>query len=804
MIITCSSLLVIESDFGTYFGLECCNVMKGRSKYKLFNQYLISFFCVVSLAVSLIVVLLFILYANLQIRSVRSYSINQLEQVCEMTDLLYSEMRSISNQILQSPATNNCLSSTGFDRLKEATAGIKLREIQTSNPYVRYVSLYNSTSNRFVSSSTSDFLTDEDITYYRSALADMKYTDTCTLRLIGPNYATQSMRTKYVYSFIFQVDIRNSGTPDLIIIDVDEDFFSRSIENLRTASGFQQVLLLNRKNEVFSSNTVYGDTDSFSQSTYISIQPENLPELDNISGSFSQKLGDGSDALITYAKAPASGFTVLNIVPYSNLYSGLPEIAVLTLFAALLTLAVGTLVSYRTSARLSAPIEVLYRNFVKKPSTDRRAGDELDQLSKAFSEMYAKADKLEQGLIASYSDSKKRSIQRLLHGEYQQIPNYVEVYKSFGIDLLFPCYCVILINSVSRENAISPEDSHYFICSYALENITHEVIGQFGKIAVYRNSKNMLAVLLPLRRSEYPKRLEIELLRIIDVMAKEFAMETTICIGNIVTDASNINMCYETTTIALERSAIGSHGKVFFADEAAQRININQYHNKLHMKLAEHIRNENLDACSQEFDLALSYMTNVSFATAITYFNHVMMSLLDDFSTTFTDDDSSYSILIDKLNQIDRSLQNVYMLRKRCMEFVTLLTQHLSISRKHGNEQAAETARQYIDKNFANPDLSLRMLADMAGLSPAYFGKIFAAQTTYSFNDYLTNTRMKKAEQLLLETKLPINQISESIGILNTNYFYSVFKKKFGMTPLAYRRAHSGKDNTEDTTAPEA
>jgi len=44
----------------------------------------------------------------------------------------------------------------------------------------------------------------------------------------------------------------------------------------------------------------------------------------------------------------------------------------------------------------------------------------------------------------------------------------------------------------------------------------------------------------------------------------------------------------------------------------------------------------------------------------------------------------------------------------------------------------------------------------------------------------------------LLETKLPINQISEAIGIVNTNYFYSVFKKKYGMTPLAYRRTRSG------------
>ena len=763
--------------------------LKSISANKLFKRYLINIFCVVSLTIALIVVIVFSLYSNMQISASKAYSIGQLEQVCEMTNLLYEQMRSVSNQILQSAATNSCLSTTSFDRLKETSAVIKLREMQTANPYVRYVSFYNSASNRFVSSSTADFLTDADIEYYYDLLSDT-YSDTCTLRLIGANYATQQLKTKYVYSFIFELRVRNSGDADLAIIDVDEGYLSQAIGNLRTTNGFQQVLLLDRDGNVFSSNTVYDDAQEFTQSTYISLDLEQIPELTGASGSFSQTLGDGTSALVTYARSDISGFTILNIVPYSNIFSGLPQIAVLTALAGLIVLAVGIVISYRTSARLSAPIEVLYRNYVKKPSTDRRAGNELDQLSQAFSEMYAKADKLEQGLIASYSDSKKRILQRLLHGESTQVPNYLEVYQKFGINLLAPYYCIIMVNCVSRENTLGPDDSNYFICSYALENIVSEVAGHFGSISTYRNSKNMLAVLLPLRRNEYPKRMDAELHRIVDVMAKEFDMETTICIGNIVETAANINMCYEATTIALASSAIRNRGKVFFADEVTQTMNLNQYHNKLHIKLAEHIRNEDLDACSQEFDLALSYMTNVSFVTAITYFNHVMMTLLDSFSATFSDDED-YRQLIDKLNEINQSLPNVYMLRRKCMEFISLLIRHLSLSKKYGNEQAAETARQYIDQNYANPDLSLRMLADMVGLSPAYFGKIFTAYTTYSFNDYLTNTRMKKAASLLIETKLPISQISESIGILNTNYFYSVFKKKFGMTPLAYRRSKS-------------
>ena len=60
--------------------------------------------------------------------------------------------------------------------------------------------------------------------------------------------------------------------------------------------------------------------------------------------------------------------------------------------------------------------------------------------------------------------------------------------------------------------------------------------------------------------------------------------------------------------------------------------------------------------------------------------------------------------------------------------------------------------------------------------------------TTFSFNDYLNNVRTGKAAELLSTTKLPISRISEEVGILNTNYFYSVFKKRYGTTPATYRR----------------
>lgn len=524
-----------------------------KVKTRLFNRYLFSIFCVVAIAVILVTLLIFTIYANLQVSSARTYSVHQLEQVCQMTDMLYSQMHSVNNQILQNSNTNRCLSSNTFNRLIEADAGIKLREIQTAQSYTRYVSLYNSASNRFVSSSTADFLTDDDIAYYYRRLPDNPGADTCLLRMIGANYATQQLKTRYVYSFVFRVQLRKGGSPDLIIVDVDEDYFNDSISNLRTSNGFQQVLLLNRYGEVFSTNIAEGDSETFTHAkpdnTIVSV--EDFPELTDNSGSFSYTCADHTEALVTYAKASSSGFTIFNIVPYSNIYSGLPQLAIITLLAGILVLCVGMFISFRTSAKLSAPIEVLYNNYVKKPSNDH-AGDELDQLSKAFSDMYMKTDKLEQGLISSYSDSKKRNIQRLMHGEYGQIPNYIEVYQSYGIDLTAPYYTIVIISAASKELRFGPDDPNYFIYSYALENLATEVLGQFGSVVPYRNSHNFLVLLLPLQKNAYPEKLVPELERVCEVMQRDFAMNTTICIGTIVETAVNINLCYEATNIALE------------------------------------------------------------------------------------------------------------------------------------------------------------------------------------------------------------------------------------------------------------
>ena len=70
--------------------------------------------------------------------------------------------------------------------------------------------------------------------------------------------------------------------------------------------------------------------------------------------------------------------------------------------------------------------------------------------------------------------------------------------------------------------------------------------------------------------------------------------------------------------------------------------------------------------------------------------------------------------------------------------------------------------------------------------------RLFKKKTGMSVTEYITDSRMKLAADLLRNTDKSISFISSAIGSTDDAYFSRSFKKYSGMTPSEYR-THFGK-----------
>ena len=59
--------------------------------------------------------------------------------------------------------------------------------------------------------------------------------------------------------------------------------------------------------------------------------------------------------------------------------------------------------------------------------------------------------------------------------------------------------------------------------------------------------------------------------------------------------------------------------------------------------------------------------------------------------------------------------------------------------------------------------------------------------TGYAPAKYFQELKLRKAKQMLVGTSQSVKEISFFLGFQSTEYFFSFFKKRTGLTPLEYR-----------------
>jgi two-component system response regulator YesN len=142
-----------------------------------------------------------------------------------------------------------------------------------------------------------------------------------------------------------------------------------------------------------------------------------------------------------------------------------------------------------------------------------------------------------------------------------------------------------------------------------------------------------------------------------------------------------------------------------------------------------------------------------------------------------------FETIMSALRQSNR-LENMEAALKAAVE---TLKKRADYSGERRKQELIEAIKAVVSRRSGEKALGTALIASEVNLSTNYVRNLFKRHEGQALSDYVSQTRVAYAIELLKESRLSIREISDRAGFINYSYFFTYFKKFAGKTPVEYR-----------------
>jgi YesN/AraC family two-component response regulator len=123
----------------------------------------------------------------------------------------------------------------------------------------------------------------------------------------------------------------------------------------------------------------------------------------------------------------------------------------------------------------------------------------------------------------------------------------------------------------------------------------------------------------------------------------------------------------------------------------------------------------------------------------------------------------------------------------RCRALLMLILHRLSEIIIYEVDKSTEDFRinkttSFIAMNYSDK-LTVKGLAELVRLNEVYFGSLFKKQTGKTVHQYITQIRVRNAENLLQSGNYKVQEVAEMCGFSDVFHFYNSFRSIRGFAP---------------------
>ncbi|MGI6570138.1 MAG: response regulator transcription factor [Caldicoprobacterales bacterium] len=121
-----------------------------------------------------------------------------------------------------------------------------------------------------------------------------------------------------------------------------------------------------------------------------------------------------------------------------------------------------------------------------------------------------------------------------------------------------------------------------------------------------------------------------------------------------------------------------------------------------------------------------------------------------------------------------------------CLHLFDRVFEQRIVTQKQRFSDLIKQINNYIRIHFAE-DISITQIAEMVSYNPSYLSRKYKEYTGTTLMDYIIDTRIRHAKELLSKSSKQINEIAALCGFNSAKYFNQAFKNAVGLSPKSFR-----------------
>lgn len=510
---------------------------------------------------------------------------------------------------------------------------------------------------------------------------------------------------------------------------------------------------------------------------------------------------DGTRYLVSSSKSNANNWYIMGVTPFNTIFEDVITASIVSVCIVVAVFIICAVICLYLARRLNSPIQAMTKiiNGEAPVRGDARVSDteEFQVILSVFESMKEQNVQLDKIMRETGYAAKQDFLNALLsESTTYSMKTVREKLHDLNLDYIVSnqlCMCLFKIDNYSQFMSQNSQKERWAL-RYAIVNIATEIAENYGNCEIFSCDSDKFVMLMDCDTVSQYKVLQDTVERFLREIQwntqKYLHISLSMAYSTMFQGLEHLPSMYNNMKGAILLKMRYGHGCIitpYMIDE----INTDEFHVsvKKEEQLIEKVLegdDEEASAIYQSISKQLyQYTYNEILFCIVHLIYRVYSGVLSKMPALKDNQDLTLQAFLLDIQQAEvgtdiDNLMNAFL--QKLNNEVTAIKNTSS-----SNDLLMQRIIEMVEQEYSNTELCLISIAEKLRLSPNYVGHLFKAAHGKSIAQYIFDFRMQKLDEYMRNTNMTLSTIIEKVGLEKNNYFYTRFKKHFGMSLSEYK-----------------